>query len=61
MGVTRNVENRQREFFTPTFKCHVSCKGRLQKREKEAQHAKKTGIPKSSGKVKILKGGNGES
>ena len=47
--------------FTPTFNCHVSCKGSLQKKkEKEAQHAKKTRTPKSSRKVEILKGGKGK-
>jgi len=37
------------EVFTLKFNCHILCKGReLQK--KEVQHAKKTRIPKSSGK-----------
>ena len=40
--------------FTPKLNCHVPCKrGKLQ--NKEAQHAKKTRIPKSSGKARILK------
>ena len=46
------------EVFTPTFNYHVPCKGgggRGSYKKKEVQHAKKTRIPKSSGKDKTLK------
>ena len=56
-----NIESGQRKFFTPTFNCHISCKGGYKKKKKkEVQHTKKTRIPKSSEKVRILKGGKGE-
>ena len=62
MGVTGNVESGEK-FFTLTFNCHVLCKGGgglKKKREKKVQHPKKTKMPKSSGKVRVLKGGKGE-
>ena len=48
------------KIFTPKFNCHVLCKKeKLQK--KGVQHAKKTGIPKSNAKVRILKEESGTS
>ena len=56
MGVTGNVESGQGKFFTPTFNCHISCKGGGGgTKKKEVQHTKKTRIPESSGKDKIPK------
>ena len=42
------------EVFTSELNCHVLCKG-VKLQNKEAQHAEKTRIPKSSGKARILK------
>ena len=47
------------EVFTPTFNCHVSCKGGSYKK-KEVQHAKKTRIPKSNGKDRPRKKKRGD-
>jgi len=49
----------RRSFVLQTFNCHVSYKGgvtRKKKKRKVVQHAKKTRMPKSSRKVKGLKG-----
>ena len=58
-GSYRKCKTGWKKFSLPKFNCHISCKrGKLQK--KGAQHAKMTRIPKSSGKVKILKEGKRE-
>ena len=60
MGFTGTVESGQREFLLQHSTATSHVKGGYQKKKKKVQHVKKTRIPKSSGKVRILKGGKEE-